>query len=52
MLLDYQSLNNGLETITNLKPIPHKSFLENYVKAFFFPHEELNLWLANHKVIL
>lgn len=50
MLLDCQSLNGGLEIITNLKPLPHKSFLENYVKAFYFPQEELNSWLADHKV--
>lgn len=52
MLLDYESLNGGLEAITNMKPLPHKYFLENYIKAFYLPQDDLNTWIIHHTVLL
>jgi hypothetical protein len=48
MLLDFELLTTQLETITNLKPIPHRKFLENYIKAFFLPYQDLDKWIVDH----
>jgi hypothetical protein len=48
MLLDFEHMNRELESITGIKPLPHKSFLENYIKAFYLPPENLDEWIVHH----
>ncbi|KAI1728650.1 vacuolar-sorting protein 54, of GARP complex domain-containing protein [Ditylenchus destructor] len=48
MLLDFELLNKELETLTGLRPLPHKSFLESYIKAFYLPAGDLDEWIVHH----
>lgn len=50
MLLDFDLLCRELETITALKPLPHKNFLNNYIKAFYLPPGNLDEWIVHHTV--
>lgn len=48
MLLDFELLSTELEAISTLRPLPHKAFLENYIKAFYLPQENLDEWIVHH----
>ena len=50
MQLDFQQLVRKLETITVLRPIPERSFVENYIKAYYLPESALEQWIAEHTV--
>lgn len=48
MLLDTEQLNIHLETLSDLKPVPFKSHVEDYVKAFYLPETCLPDWISSH----
>ncbi|KAI6223637.1 Coiled-coil domain-containing protein [Aphelenchoides fujianensis] len=48
MLLDFQQLNHDIEAISDLKPVPHKAFVEDYVKAFYLPESCIEEWIRQH----
>ena len=48
MRLDSESLCRDIEKITGLCPLPHRPYLENYIKAFFLPPNELDKWISYH----
>jgi hypothetical protein len=37
MLLDFGQLSQELEMISGLKPLPQKSYVEDYIKAYYLP---------------
>lgn len=37
MLLDFGQLGQELELISGLKPLPQRSFVEDYIKAYYLP---------------
>uniref|UniRef100_A0A914NN81 Syndetin C-terminal domain-containing protein n=1 Tax=Meloidogyne incognita TaxID=6306 RepID=A0A914NN81_MELIC len=47
-LMDVEHLFKKLEELIGLRPFPHRLFVENYVKAFFLPSDELNEWIVRH----
>uniref|UniRef100_A0A183BXZ2 DUF2451 domain-containing protein n=1 Tax=Globodera pallida TaxID=36090 RepID=A0A183BXZ2_GLOPA len=47
-LLDVEQLCGELEEITGLRPLPHRPFVENFVKAFYLPFGELQNWIVHH----
>ncbi|KAL3119912.1 hypothetical protein niasHT_007040 [Heterodera trifolii] len=47
-LLDVEQLCGELEEMTGLRPLPHRPFVENFVKAFYLPFGELQNWMVNH----
>ncbi|XP_022337065.2 syndetin-like isoform X3 [Crassostrea virginica] len=49
MQLDYQQFLMKLDTIVDLKPIPEKEFVEGYIKAYYLPESQLDVWLQDHK---
>jgi hypothetical protein len=49
-LMDIGHICNCLEELSGLKPLPHRSHAENYIKAFFLPSDELNQWIVHHTV--
>ena len=51
MLLDFEHLTRELETLSGLKPIPHRIYIEEYIKAFYLPENCLEEWIAKHPVI-
>lgn len=50
MQLDFTQLLSKFEKISSLRPVPHKEYVENYVKAYYLPEFELEKWIKAHKV--
>jgi hypothetical protein len=48
MQLDYIQFVSKFEKISSLRPIPHREFVEAYVKAFYTPDKELEIWIREH----
>ncbi|KAH1011506.1 hypothetical protein HUJ04_000858 [Dendroctonus ponderosae] len=49
MQLDFTQFLSKFEKISSLRPVPHKEYVENYVKAFYLPEIELEKWIREHK---
>ncbi|XP_057652521.1 syndetin [Diorhabda carinulata] len=49
MQLDFTQFLTKFEKISSLKPVPHKEYVENYVKAYYLPDLELETWIKEHK---
>jgi syndetin len=52
MQLDFTQFSSKLEKIAELRPIPGKDFVEQYVKAYYLPESALETWIKAHKVRL
>lgn len=52
MQLDLQQLLSRIETLIGVRPAPHASFLEEYIKAFYLPEASLEQWITTHSVCL
>ncbi|CAF4452610.1 unnamed protein product [Rotaria sp. Silwood2] len=51
MQLDFQQLLRRLERIIeDLKPLPHKEFVENYIKAYYLPEQSIDQWIRDNTV--
>lgn len=50
MQLDFTQFSSKLEKIAELRPIPGKDFVEQYVKAYYLPESALETWIKAHKV--
>ncbi|CAF4550005.1 unnamed protein product [Rotaria sp. Silwood1] len=49
MQLDFQQLLRRLERIIeDLKPLPHKEFVENYIKAYYLPEQSIDQWIRDN----
>ncbi|CAF4059434.1 unnamed protein product [Rotaria magnacalcarata] len=49
MQLDFQQLLRRLERIiADLKPLPHKEFVENYIKAYYLPEQSIDQWVRDN----
>ncbi|XP_034238333.1 syndetin isoform X2 [Thrips palmi] len=48
MQLDFTQFISKLEKLTTLRPIPHKEYVELYVKAYYIPEEQLEKWIREH----
>ncbi|VEN33781.1 unnamed protein product [Callosobruchus maculatus] len=49
MQLDFTQFLTKFEKISQLRPVPHKEYVENYVKAYYLPDIELEKWIKEHK---
>lgn len=50
MQLDFTQLQSKFEKISGLRPMPHREYVEFYVKAYYFPEIELEIWIRAHSV--
>lgn len=50
MQLDFTQFLLKFEKISGLRPVPHREYVENYVKAYYLPETELEVWIREHKV--
>uniref|UniRef100_A0A158R3U5 Vps54_N domain-containing protein n=1 Tax=Syphacia muris TaxID=451379 RepID=A0A158R3U5_9BILA len=48
MQLDLQQLIMKIEQLTHLQSIPHKDYVENYVKAYYLSENSLEQWILQH----
>lgn len=48
MQLDLQQMSSKIEQLTDLRPIPHKAYVENYIKAYYLPESSLEQWILQH----
>jgi hypothetical protein len=53
MQLDFQQLVVKLEKMCGpeLRPIPHKDYVEAYIKAYYLPDSVIEKWIKDHPVI-
>ena len=50
MKLDFSSLCNALELESGMRPLPHVSYVENYLSAYYYPtREEMLEWMFVHQ---
>lgn len=52
MQLDFTQFLSKFEKISSLRPMPHKEYVEAYVKAYYLPEIELEKWIKDHKVYI
>ncbi|KAK9506582.1 hypothetical protein O3M35_008485 [Rhynocoris fuscipes] len=48
MQLDFIQLISKLEKLCSLRPIPHREYVESYVKAYYQPEDDLENWIKDH----
>ncbi|KAB0791414.1 hypothetical protein PPYR_03214 [Photinus pyralis] len=48
MQLDFTQFLSKFEKISSLRPVPHREYVENYVKAYYLPDSELERWIREH----
>lgn len=48
MQLDFTQFLSKFEQISGLRPVPHREYVENYVKAYYLPDLELEKWIREH----
>ncbi|CAK9828590.1 Vps50 [Anthophora retusa] len=49
MQLDFTQLKSKFETMTCLRPMPHREYVELYIKAYYLPENSLEEWIKVHK---
>lgn len=48
MQLDFQNILLKLEPLCGIKPVPHASFVDSYIKAYYLPENGLEQWIKTH----
>ncbi|XP_076670628.1 vacuolar protein sorting 50 [Andrena cerasifolii] len=49
MQLDFTQLKSKFETLTSLRPMPHREYVELYIKGYYLPENSLEEWIKEHK---
>jgi len=49
MQLDFQQLLLVMEKISNLRPLPHREYVESYIKAYYLPEVSIEEWIMERK---
>lgn len=49
MQLDFIQLKSKFEKLSSLRPMPHKDYVESYIKAYYYPENPLEEWIKEHK---
>ncbi|XP_059490608.1 syndetin [Neocloeon triangulifer] len=49
MQLDFTQFASKLEKLAELRPIPGKDIVEQYIKAYYLPEPALETWIRSHK---
>ncbi|KAG7197018.1 hypothetical protein KM043_017553 [Ampulex compressa] len=49
MQLDFTQLKSKFEVLTSLRPMPHREYVELYIKAYYLPEISLEDWVKEHK---
>ena len=49
MQLDYRQFVLKTEKLTDMRPIPCQDFVTTYIKAFYIPESELEVWVGAHQ---
>lgn len=47
MQLDFAQFLLKFEKISGMRPVPHRSYVENYVNAFYLPKDDLEKWIRD-----
>lgn len=48
MQLDFTQLQSKFEKISGIRPMPHKEYVEAYVKAYYLTETDLEKWIREH----
>ncbi|EZA61334.1 Coiled-coil domain-containing protein [Ooceraea biroi] len=49
MQLDFTQLQSKFEKLTSLRPMPHREYVELYIKAYYLPENSFEEWIKEHK---
>ncbi|KAK2585599.1 hypothetical protein KPH14_010228 [Odynerus spinipes] len=49
MQLDFTQLKSKFEKLSSLRPMPHKDYVQSYIKAYYLPENILEEWVKEHK---
>ncbi|XP_036139983.1 syndetin [Monomorium pharaonis] len=49
MQLDFTQLKSKFEKMTSLRPMPHREYVELYIKAYYLPENSFEEWIKEHK---
>ncbi|KAL3842010.1 hypothetical protein ACJMK2_020083 [Sinanodonta woodiana] len=49
MQLDFQQYLRSMEKLVDIRPIPDREYVETYIKAYYFPENQLESWLQEHR---
>lgn len=49
MQLDFTQLKSKFEKVTSLRPMPHREYVELYIKAYYLPENSFEEWIKEHK---
>ncbi|PAA60945.1 hypothetical protein BOX15_Mlig019331g2 [Macrostomum lignano] len=49
MQLDFQHYLVGAERLSGLRPVPHKDYVDQFIKAYYLPESELHEWLRDRR---
>lgn len=47
MQLDFAQFLLKFEKMSGVRPVPHRSYVENYVNAFYLPKDDLEKWIRD-----
>eukprot|EP00003_Mantamonas_plastica_P011485 TRINITY_DN211_c3_g1_i1.p1 TRINITY_DN211_c3_g1~~TRINITY_DN211_c3_g1_i1.p1 ORF type:complete len:1233 (+),score=411.14 TRINITY_DN211_c3_g1_i1:159-3701(+) len=50
MSLDFQTICAGLQKYVSKRPLPGSQMVDDYIKAFYQPEEDVFLWCKNHSL--
>lgn len=50
MQLDFTQLQSKFEKISGIRPMPHREYVEIYVKAYYLTEADLEKWIREHSV--
>lgn len=48
MGIDFQNIQQVCEKVSEIRPCPHVSFVEGYIKAFYHRDSEMEQWVREH----
>jgi len=51
MQLDFTQLKSKFEKVTSFRPMPHREYVELYIKAYYLPENSFEEWIKEHKVL-
>lgn len=50
MQLDFTQFMSKFEHISKIRPMPHKDYVEWYIKAYYLPESAIEQFIKDHQV--
>lgn len=50
--IKYVPILENIKITSSSRPLPHKEFVENYIKAYYLPEQSIDQWIRENTVRL